>query len=364
MRHLLDKDMVAAAAQKTLVMMTQRNIPFYLENYLVWFGHFLGANAALDEDIDSIIKKGRQFSEEVYLDLFAKHFGKDARNQSGPDSPKEIQKILRSVLDEILHTQDFTSEYRDKLTLFTAQIEDAGGLDEVHKVVADLMRATVTAIQASERLKDHLAETTLKYEELERKLGEAQQEILVDPLTLLNNRRAFDRKILTYLEGFQKQGAVFCVLMMDIDSFKQFNDQCGHLMGDKVLKFLGTLLSKEIKGKDFVARFGGEEFVILLGGASLEKACLAAESIRKSLDGVQLKFVKTGQVLGKITISTGVAAARKGDTEASLIKRADDALYLAKRSGRNNIKSERDLSGLDRSAEITSSASMVEILKP
>ena len=150
--------------------------------------------------------------------------------------------------------------------------------------------------------------------------------------------------------------------MIDIDYFKRFNDQHGHLLGDQVLKFMGSLFSKELKGRDFVARYGGEEFVILLGTTSLENAFIVADKIRKSLDGIKLKYVKTGQVLGKVSISAGVAAIREDDTAESLLKRADDALYLAKQAGRNNVKSESDLPDRDGLKE-TMTPSMVEFLK-
>lgn len=362
MRCQIDPDIAAAMAKKALAMMLQRKIPFYWENYLVWFGHCLGVNKDLDADIDRITNEGGRFSEEVHLDLYAKHFGKDARIESVQDAQKEIQEILKDVLDGILHTKDFTSDYRDKLKGFTTQLKDGGERDKIQKVVADLMLVTVGVINASEQLKEHLAEMTLKCEKLQRELDDAQQEILIDPLTQLYNRKAFDRQISTCLKVSREGRVGFSVVMVDIDSFKQFNDQYGHLLGDRILKFLGSLLSKEIKGKDFVARYGGEEFMVLLSGTSLEKACLVADNIRKSLDGVQLKYVKTGRALGKITISAGVSAVREGDTEESLVKRADDALYLAKQSGRNNVKSELHLSRQNEKTE-TETPLMVEYLK-
>jgi diguanylate cyclase len=344
MKPRMDQDTVAAMAKKALVMMAKWKIPLCPENYLVWIGHIIGVDELLDEDINRIVREGGQFSEEINLDLFQRHFGKDARLKLVQDAQEEVQKILKDTLENILQTKDFTSEYRDQLKGFTAQLNEARGLDEIKNVVADLMLVTVAAIQTSEQLKEHITETTIKSENLQKELEKAQQEILIDPLTLLNNRKAFDKNIATYLKIFQDEGIGFSAVMIDIDLFKNFNDIHGHLLGDQVLKFMGSLLSKELKGKDFVARYGGEEFIILLSGTSLKKACLVANNIRKSLDGVQLKYVKTGQVLGKITISAGVSAVRKGDTERSLVKRADDALYLAKHSGRNTIKSEEDLS--------------------
>jgi diguanylate cyclase len=344
MRYQIDKDTVMAVAKKALLAMSQREITLYPENYWVWFDYNIGANKELESDINRIIQEGGCFSDEINDGIYLKHFGSSEPGlKAVEDAQKEIRKILKDVLDEILHTQNFTSDYRDKLNGFTTELKEAKDLEEIHRIVSNLMRVTVEVIQASEQLKEHLTETTSKSENLQKELEKAQHEILIDPLTALFNRKAFDRKISAYMTAFQESGNDFALVLIDIDFFKRFNDQYGHLLGDQVLKFMGTLLSKEMKGKDFVARYGGEEFIILMEGTSLENAVIVADKIRKSLEGVQLKYVKTGQTLGKISISAGVSVIREDDTVESLLKRADDALYLAKQSGRNNIKSELDL---------------------
>ena len=363
MRYQIDRDTVTNVAKKALVMMSQREIPLYPENYIVWFDHCIGVNKDLNADIDRIMKEGGQFSEEVNIDLYRRHFGKDARLAPVQDAQREIQEILQNVLEEILRTQDLTSDYRDRLNVFMSKLGEARDLNDIHKVVSDLMLVTVEVIKASEDLKERLAETIIKSENLLIDLEKAQQEVLIDPLTLLNNRKAFDREIATYLKAFQEEGRSFSVVMMDIDFFKLFNDQHGHLLGDQILIFMGTHLPKELKGKDFVARYGGEEFVILLSGTALENACIVADNIRKSLANVQLKYVKTGQYLGKITISAGVSTVWEGDTVESLIKRADNSLYLAKQSGRNNVKSELELPPHNENPK-TEAPSVVEFLKP
>jgi hypothetical protein len=146
--HRIDANTTAAVTKKTLEMMTRKEVPLYWENYLVWFSHFLGVNKDLDADIDRITNWGGQFSEEIHRDLFTKHFGKDKRYESVNDARKEIQKLLKDVPDKILRTQNFTSDYRDKLKVFTTQLTDAGDLGEIRKVVANLMKDTVTVIQA------------------------------------------------------------------------------------------------------------------------------------------------------------------------------------------------------------------------
>jgi diguanylate cyclase len=362
-RHQIDKENVAVVAKKVLLLMTQRKIPLYPENYFVWFDYSTGASQELETDINRIIKAGGQFSEEVNFDLYRKYFSHDdSRSKIIDDAQKQIQSILKDVLDEILHTQDFTSDYRNKLEGFTVRLKEVRDLDELHKIVTGLVLDTVEVIQSSEQLKKLLEETTNKSENLQKELEKVQHEVLMDPLTVLYNRKAFDRKLSTCMKAFQEEGKTLSVVMIDIDYFKKFNDQYGHQLGDQVLKFMGTLLSKELKGRDFVARYGGEEFVILMENTSIENAFIVADKIRKVLEGIQLKYTKTGQIVGKITISAGISAVREGDTRESLVKRADDSLYFAKQNGRNNVKSELDLPPCHEPGE-TMNPSMVEFTK-
>ena len=343
MKYHLDKDAVKAAAKRVLLMMAQHDVPVDPENYWLWFDYVNGANKELQEDINQIIKGGGTFSNEFNEEIYKKHFVNHvAREKLVQGAQKEIQKILQDILVEILHTQNFTSYYRTKLEEVTEELKIAKGLDEIQHIVTNLILVTVDVIHESEQLKEHLTETNEMSDNLQKELENAQQEILIDTLTSLFNRKAFDKKIQTFMMNFQQEQTIFSVVMIDIDSFKQFNDQFGHLLGDQVLKFMGTFLSKELKGKDFVARYGGEEFVILLEGTSVENACLVANKLRNSLAGMQLKYVKTGQILGKINISAGVSAAHRDDTAETLLQRADAALYLAKQTGRNNVKSELD----------------------
>jgi diguanylate cyclase len=345
MSSRLNPDTAVAIAKKALTAMARQNVPLSPENYFLWLGHMIGVKEELDADIRRIIEGGGAFSEEINADLFRRHFGKDTGLKLVQDAQQEIRKILEEVLERILQTEHSTSDYCEKLKGLMTQLKGARDLAGIQKVISELMLITVVVIRTSEQIKERMVETKAKSENLQKDLEKAQQEMLTDPLTSLYNRKAIDNKISAYLKFFQEEGIGFSAIMIDIDHFKKFNDLHGHLLGDQILKFIGSLLSKEIKGRDFVGRYGGEEFIILLSDTPLEKACIVADNIRRSLDRVQLKYVKTGQNLGKITVSAGISAARSGDTEESLIKRADDALYLAKRCGRNTLKSEQDLSG-------------------
>jgi diguanylate cyclase len=149
-------------------------------------------------------------------------------------------------------------------------------------------------------------------------------------------------KINDLCEEFDKNEEFFSVVMLDIDYFKKFNDQYGHQVGDEVLRIVGSCLKENLKGKDFPSRYGGEEFIVLLPNTKLDKAYIVAEQIRENISKKRLKIKKTGQAIGNITVSVGVSEIREGDTAISVAERADSALYIAKDSGRNNVKSEKD----------------------
>jgi diguanylate cyclase len=130
--------------------------------------------------------------------------------------------------------------------------------------------------------------------------------------------------------------------MTDIDHFKTFNDNYGHLIGDQVLRLVAMSLRQNVKGQDITARYGGEEFAVVLPNTVLRSAITLGDQIRRVVMNKELMKRSTGENLGRVTISVGVASLRAGDTPQSLIERADICLYAAKRSGRNRVISEAD----------------------
>ena len=151
-------------------------------------------------------------------------------------------------------------------------------------------------------------------------------EVRTDPLTGLRNRRSLDETLESLVALMNRYGKQFSVVVIDVDHFKQVNDVKGHLEGDRVLQQLGKLLDDSVRDTDVVTRFGGEEFVVVMPESDLHGASIFAERLRKTID-----------IEMEISISGGVAAALDGDTEQTLLNRADSALYMAKAGGRNSI---------------------------
>lgn len=168
---------------------------------------------------------------------------------------------------------------------------------------------------------------------LDKKYKKLQEETNKDYLTKIFTRHKFDEHIRIEIEKMKRyKDATFSLAIIDIDNFKQVNDKFGHLRGDKVLKKMVKLLISQARKSDVVARWGGEEFTVLLSGTSLENAVIVAEKFCSAIRDHKFKKV------GRITCSIGLASYKRGDTKDTIFERADRALYMAKQNGKDRVK--------------------------
>ncbi len=161
-----------------------------------------------------------------------------------------------------------------------------------------------------------------------------QRDAMVDALTGMYNRRWLDLQLPRLINRHVRNEEPLCIVMFDVDHFKRFNDNHGHDAGDDVLIQVAKTTLLSLRPTDLSARFGGEEFVVMLAGIKKELAWIVAERLRKSIES-QRVVTEQGKELLPVTISLGIAESRIGDTADSLLKRADTAMYNAKQSGRN-----------------------------
>ena len=264
------------------------------------------------------------------------------------DREAELKGIIDVLTKAVLVQDTENREYNRSILEQSRRLEEISLLDDIKRVKlalvkeVDLLREAVREKEARDGAKlEHLSR---QVKDLKGELQSARAESERDGLTGVLNRRTFDRLLadLTGRNTVQAQEAA--LLMIDIDDFKLVNDRYGHLTGDSVLAAIVGKCRQSTRGEDVMARYGGEEFCIVLPGASLRNAvkkgreiCAAIASTRYVLEGVPTKEPLA------ITVSIGVSVLRKGDTAASLIERADRALYLAKTSGKNRTNSEKDV---------------------
>jgi len=157
-----------------------------------------------------------------------------------------------------------------------------------------------------------------------------------DPLTGLFNRRFMEESLLREVRRAARNKEGVALLMLDLDHFKLFNDTFGHQAGDVLLRGFGDFLNQETRGQDVACRYGGEEFLLVLSGASVDAACKRAELLREGIKHLTVRHA--GQVLGRITVSIGVSAfPDHGASVEELVHAADQALYRAKTEGRDRV---------------------------
>ncbi|MEM7685520.1 MAG: GGDEF domain-containing protein [Pseudomonadota bacterium] len=173
-------------------------------------------------------------------------------------------------------------------------------------------------------------------------LESMREEGLRDALTALHNRRHFDQVLPKEIRRACDEGQPLSLCIADIDHFKSINDTFGHPTGDAVLRFIGSLLSENLKGRDIPVRYGGEEFAIVLPRTPRDVAMKLADHLRQQLADKRLVVSDSGESLGRITASFGIAELLPGEDPSELISRADAKLYTAKRSGRNCVVSDSE----------------------
>ena len=208
---------------------------------------------------------------------------------------------------------------------------------EIRRVITEIIDKTRTLGRFGKNTRHKLKETTEALEMLRRDFEQARTEASVDFLTGVANRKAFESTLAASIREAATLNDPLSLLLIDIDLFKRFNDEFGHLIGDEVLRFTARKIREMVKGTDFVARFGGEEFAVLLPRTPLAGAAHVAETIRAFFAQATLETKATSKSLGTITVSIGVACHRPPESPEDFVRRSDEALYFAKKNGKNRL---------------------------
>jgi diguanylate cyclase len=297
-------------AKTALALMTDVGVAATPDNFELFYAYASGENHALTQVMAAFINAKKEFSAEILTDLKLRCLSGARTAQMMDSLGGNIDGLIENILSQLESSARDTADYKDTLSAATGQL------------VA------------------------------ERSPADVRKESMTDPLTHIANRKAFDEAIRAALAAVSQDGEAVTLLLCDIDHFKAFNDNWGHQTGDQVLRLVAACLSENVKGRDTAARYGGEEFAVLLRGTSLEAATHVANQIRNTVETKKLVKKSTGDILGSITISIGVAQLAAGETAETAVRRADACLYGAKHNGRNLVVNQSDprMAALETSA--------------
>ncbi len=257
------------------------------------------------------------------------------------DAQTRLKDMLARFVDRLGDFTESTGEYHDKIEQCAERISSAQDITQLTDVIAEVMRETRTVQGTTRRSRSELEELRTRVHDanseitrLQVELEQTSELIRHDPLTGVLNRKGLDEALTRETALARRRGTALCVGLLDVDNFKQINDNHGHQTGDEALQHLVDVVRENVRPQDSVARYGGEEFVVLLPDTLLDSAVATMVRLQRALTK---RFFLTRQQKLLITFSAGVAEMHDGEAPEEALDRADKAMYIAKRSGKNRV---------------------------
>ncbi|HEY5379641.1 MAG TPA: GGDEF domain-containing protein [Pseudolabrys sp.] len=311
-------------------------------NFEIWYAYATGYHPSLNQKINETLKASGVLAEDNLESIYSTYLSparlSDRIDEVGTQVQGEIEQVM-SMIDTAAGT---ASSYTESLAGMSEKIGASKDREGLRTIVESLVHTAKEMEVSNIQLEERLTASKREIIDLHAHLEAVRSESLTDPLTQLSNRKHFDTTLEEAIEEARSKNEALSLMLADIDHFKNFNDSFGHLTGDQVLRLVAISMKSNVKGQDTAARYGGEEFAIILPNTVLRSAITVADHIRRAVMTKELMKKSTGEHLGRVTVSIGVATLHKTDNVQSLIERTDGCLYAAKRHGRNRVMCESD----------------------
>ncbi|QYF92044.1 diguanylate cyclase [Massilia sp. PAMC28688] len=275
----------------------------------------------------------RSLKEVIYKQGQLKH--------SLSDVKVTVKNMMMTFIDRLGSVASSTGDFSARIGGLSEQISTATNIDDLNSILDELLKETraiqAEALEARDRMvqaRQEVQEAEQRIHSLEAKLQHMSELVREDQLTGSLNRRGLDDVYERESARADRRGTPLCIALLDLDDFKRLNDTYGHQAGDNALRHLVNIVKDTVRTMDVIARFGGEEFLILLPETTVEAASQTMTRVQREL--TKHFFLHDNEKL-LITFSAGVALRQPNEDQASLIKRADQAMYEAKKSGKNRV---------------------------
>ncbi len=311
-------------------------------NYEVWYAYASGQDERITAALNNTMESDQPITQAVIDKLFDEFIAPHKRAEKIEGLGGHLSRQVETVASTIDEAAGVACEFSHDLGAVALKLSSAPDVQTMRLVLEQVVMASRSAEMQNHVMKQKLQVSIHELNSIHQRIGEVINEASIDSLTGLFNRKYYNEVVLKEIKKASKLGRPLTLLVIDIDKFKRFNDTYGHLTGDQILRLLGAVLKQNVRMQDIACRLGGEEFVLLLLDTPLHAALVVAENIRRLVMAKELVRKSTNEVIGRVTVSIGVASLGKNDTSSSLFERADQCLYAAKRSGRNKVVAEND----------------------
>jgi diguanylate cyclase len=305
------------------------------EAYHVWFVYASRKNEVINAALDRALNTGARLTRSSIAELFHAHLSGRSLTEELAAYSETLSGTMRDVAGAVASSLEDSTAVGSDLRLIKRNLGLNASRSELLSAVGSLMKANQVQLDATQKLETQLERSKSKIATLEKELAEVRKTSTVDLLTKLPNRRRFDLLLGEAIFNARQRKSPLTLVIADIDQFGPVNERWGHETGDNVLRYFATTLTQNLKGKDTVARFGGEEFAILFTDLTLKDTHFVAEKLRQAFAQVHWTSQATGEEIGSITASFGATELLPGDTRESFVARTERLLLEAKRSGRN-----------------------------
>ncbi len=324
--------------REALPLMVKHKIPPTPNYYALWYSYIARQVPALNASIDKIIADSNTITAAQCDGLYQQYLATENEEEL-----KALRKAMATMLEQVGSALDDsvsgTSEFEAVLDSSFSSLSrldpmQLSGDTEAQSALSDLLAGSEAIKMVTGRFKEQMKEQQREIADLKNALEVSQKNALFDALTGIYNRRSFDADITELQEGANP----YCLVMMDIDHFKAFNDTYGHAMGDQVLKLVAQKINQKCHRGSRFYRYGGEEFALLITDMRLRNSFNFANRLRGDLEKLSIIDNSSGDRINNITASFGVVEYKQGETIEAMIHRADKQLYEAKTNGRNQVK--------------------------
>jgi len=275
----------------------------------------------------------RSLKDVIYKQSQLKH--------SLSDVKLTVKNMMMTFIDRLGQVAASTGDFHEKIGGYSAKISQADNISELNQILDEVLKETrqvqTDALKARDNMvmaRQEVQDAETRIHQLEAKLQHLSELVREDQLTGSLNRRGLDDVFERETARSDRRGTPLCIAILDLDDFKRLNDTYGHIAGDAALKHLVKIVKDTLRSMDVIARFGGEEFLILLPETTVEAASQTMTRLQREL--TRHFFMHDNEKV-LITFSAGVALRRPREEQTDLVKRADKAMYQAKQTGKNRV---------------------------